>query len=348
VRGRLYRATALAAGVVLTGLATVSCGGGGSGSQADQPIFPGGCPAVSPPTGAGNNAVSRVPLKVIRQGPAAIALAPVCVAGQGPYAFVVDSGATTSSFDSQLAKTLHLASNGPTQTVTGANCTTSETPVSGPGWSVGNVALAPQTISTIDIPGFGLRDAPAGLLGSDVLSRFGAVQLDYQHQSLALPGPEAPAPAPDTNIHGQSSIPIPSGISLTSPATAVPLIVAQAEGETLALVPMRLRDQGPFNFILDTGSSVSSVDPQLASSIGLPQTGKPQRVSGIGCREEAKQVQSGSWSVGTVSLHPQPLQTVSVPGANDEINGLLGSDVLHGFGAVVIAYSTGTLLVAGH
>ncbi|HEX6477118.1 MAG TPA: aspartyl protease family protein, partial [Acidimicrobiales bacterium] len=243
-RKRLRWPSALAAGTLLAGLAIVSCGGGGSGSQANQPIFPGPCPAVSPPTGAGNQAVSRVPLQVIKQGSAAIVLAPVCIAGHGPYAFVVDSGATTSSFDSQLVKALHLRSNGPTQTVTGANCTTSETPVNGPSWSVGNVALAPQTISGIDIPGFGLRDAPSGLLGSDVLSRFGAIQLDYQHQSLALPGPEGPAPGPETNVHGPSSVPIPPAIGLSPPSTAVPLIVVQAEGETLALVPVRMRDQG--------------------------------------------------------------------------------------------------------
>jgi aspartyl protease len=333
---------------MLAGLGVVSCGGGGSRSQADPPIFPGGCPAVSQPAGSGSAAVSRVPIKVVRQGAAAIPLAPVCIAGHGPYAFVVDSGAGSSAFGSQLVKSLHLPSNGPTQTVTGANCTTNETPVSGPSWSVGSVALEAQTVSNIDIPGFGLRDAPAGLLGSDVLGRFGAIQLDYQHQSLALPGPEGPAPAPDTNVHGPSSVPIPPGISLASPSTTVPLIVVQAEGETLALVPMRIHDQGPFNFILDTGSSVSSVDPQLVSSIGLPHTGKHHRVSGIGCREEAQEVQSGSWSAEAVPLHPQPLETVSVPGANGGISGLLGSDVLHGFGAVVIAYSAGTLLVAAH
>jgi hypothetical protein len=334
--------------MTLIGLTVASCGGGGSGSQADQPIFPGGCPAVNQSAGGGSGAVSRVPIKVIKQGSAAIALAPVCVAGQGPYAFVVDSGAGSSAFGSQLVKSLHLPSNGPTQTVTGANCTTNETPVSGPSWSLGNVALAPQTVSNIDIPGFGLRDAPSGLLGSDVLGRFGAIQLDYEHQSLALPGPEGPAPGPDTNVHGPTSVPIPPGIGLASPSMTVPLIVAQAEGETLPLVPVRIRDQGPFNFILDTGSSVSSVDPQLVSSVGLPQTGKRQRVSGIGCREEAQEVQSGSWSAGTVPLHSQPLQTISVPGANGEINGLLGSDVLHGFGAAVIAYSAGTLVVAAH
>jgi len=343
---QLQRAGALATSVVLAGLTFASCGGAGSASDANQPIFPGRCPAVSQPA-AGAGAVSRVQLQVVKQGQAAIALAPVCVAGHGPYAFVVDSGATTSAFDTQLVKELHLATNGPGQTVSGANCTTQETPTAGPSWSVGTVPLAAQTVSSIDIPGFGLRASPAGLLGSDVLSRFGAVQLDYQHQSLALPGPEGPPPGPDTAVHGPSSVAVPPGVALAAPSTTVPLIVVHVEDETLALAPMQMRDRGPFNFILDTGSSVSSVDPQLVSSIGLQQTGKKHKVSGIGCREEAPQVQSGPWSLGTVTLHPQTLQSVSVPGASGEISGLLGSDVLHGFGAVVIAYSAGTLVVAG-
>jgi Aspartyl protease len=348
-RGRLRQAGALGSSVVIASLALASCGvgGGGSGSHADQPIFPGPCPAPSKPAGA-SGAVSRVQLQVVKGGAAAIALAPVCVAGHGPYAFVIDSGATTSAFDTQLVKVLHLSSNGPGQTVSGANCTTTETPTVGPSWSVGNVPLAAQTVSSIDIPGFGLRAEPAGLLGSDVLSRFGAVQLDYQHQSLTLPGPEGPPPGPGTNVHGPSSAALPPGIGLAAPSTTVPLLVLQVEAETVALIPMRFRDQGPFEFILDTGSSVSSVDPQLVSSIGLQQTGQHQKVSGIGCREEAQQVHSGPWSTGAVSLHPQALQSVSVPGASGEINGLLGSDVLHGFGAIVIAYTAGTLTVAGH
>jgi hypothetical protein len=289
-----------------------------------------------------------VPLKVVNQGRAAIALAPVCVAGHGPYAFVVDSGAGTSSFDTQLVKALHLSRNGPGQTVSGANCTTTETPTAGPNWAVGTVPLAPQTVSSIDIPGFGLRSGVAGLLGSDVLSRFGAIQLDFQHQSLTLPGPEGPSPGSGTDVHGQTSGALPPGIGLPPPSTVVPLIVLQVEGETLALAQTHFRDQGPFNFILDTGSSVSSVDPQLVKSVGLAQTGKHEKISGIGCREEAPQVQSGPWSVGTVSLHPQALQSVSVPGASGVIGGLLGSDVLHGFGAVVIAYSVGTLVITGH
>ncbi len=336
--------------MVVASSVVVACGGGGSGSgaEADQPVFPGPCPAVGQPAG-GSGAVSRIPLKVIKQGTAAIALAPVCVAGHGPYAFVVDSGAGTSAFDTQLVKALHLSRNGRGQTVSGANCTTTETPTAGPSWAVGSVPLAPQTVSSIDIPGFGgLRSSAAGLLGSDVLSRFGAIQLDYQHESLALPGPEGPPPGSGTNVHGQTSVDLPSGIGLGTPSTTIPLLVLQVEAETLALAPMQIRSQGPFNFILDTGSSVSSVDPQLVSSVGLSHTGKRENVSGIGCREEAQQVQSGPWSVGTVSLHPQTLQAVSVPGASGVIGGLLGSDVLHGFGAVVIAYSAGTLTVAGH
>jgi hypothetical protein len=213
---------------------------------------------------------------------------------------------------------------------------------------VGNVPLEPQTVSSIEIPGFGLRSGIAGLLGSDVLSRFGAIQLDFQHQSLTLPGPEGPSPGPGPAVHGQTSVALPPGIGLPAPSTVVPLLVLQVEGETVALVRMQFRDQGPFNFILDTGSSVSSVDPQLVSSIGLQSTGKHQRISGVGCREEAQQVRSGPWSLGTVSLRPQALQSVSVPGAGGVISGLLGNDVLHGFGTVVLAYSAGTLVVADH
>ena len=346
-RGRLERASALVAIVTLVGLAMSSCGGGGSTSAADEPVFPGRCPTVSQPA-SGNGAASRVQLKVLKQGTAAIALAPVCVAGHGPYPFVVDTGAGSSVFDSQLVKELHLAANGPAASTGAVNCNATQTPVSGPSWSLGSVPLAAQTINSIDIPGFGLRSSPAGLLGSDVLSRFGAVQLDYQHQSLALPGPEGPPPASDTNVHGPSSVAVPPGINLASPSRSVPLIVVQAEGETAAIVPMRIRGQGPFNFILDTGSAESSVDPHVVSSIGLPQTGKHKRAAGVGCTKEVPQVQSGPWSAGTVSLPSQNLlQSVPLPGVS-EINGLLGSDVLHGFGAVVIAYSGGSLLVAAH
>jgi hypothetical protein len=345
-KGRLgLRATALVAGVGLACTTIVSCGGGFQ-SDAEQAIFPGSCPPVQQT--AGNGAVSTVKIKVIQQGPAAIGLAPVCVAGHGPYAFVIDSGATTSTFDPQLVKELHLASNGPSETVSGANCTTKQTPVAGPNWAVGDVPLAPQTVSSIDIPGFGLRADPAGLLGSDVLSRFGAIQIDYQHQRLTVPVPEGPPPGPGPNVHGPSSVDIPSGISLPSPSSSVPLIVSEADNETLALVPVSMRDRGPFGFILDTGSSISSVDPGLVSSIGLKSTGKHQKVSGVGCEEEAPQVQSGPWSAGSVTLRPQPLQSVSVPGAEGQINGLLGSDVLQHFGAVVIAYSAGKLLVTSH
>jgi hypothetical protein len=336
----------LVASVTLAGMVIVSCGGGGSQSAAEEAIFPGSCPPVQQPSG--NGAVSTVKIKVIQQDAAAIALAPVCIAGHGPYAFVIDSGATTSTFDSQLVKELHLAANGPSETVSGANCTTKQMPVNGPSWTVGNVPLAAQTVASINIPGFGLRADPAGLLGSDVLSRFGAIQLDYRHQTLTVPVPEGPPPGPGPNVHGPSSVEVPTGIRLASPSTSVPLIVAQAADETLPLVPVSMQERGPFSFILDTGSSISSVDPGLVNSIGLKSTGKHQKISGIGCEEQAPQVQSGPWSAGSVTLHPQPLQSVSVPGSSDQINGLLGSDVLHGFGAVVIAYSAGRLFLSSH
>jgi hypothetical protein len=63
---------------------------------------------------------------------------------------------------------------------------------------------------------------------------------------------------------------------------------------------------------------------------------------GDGKRVTVPQVQSGPWSVGSVSLRPQPLNTLVVSGLTGDI---VGTDVLRSFGVVVIGYTAGTLLV---
>ena len=127
----------------------------------------------------------------------------VCIAGRGPYPFVLDSGVGESIIDRRLATQLQLAHHGSPSEFGGVGCTGSAQPVSMPLWSVAGVALAPQDVTAATLPDFGGAGQPVGLLGSDVMSRFGAVRLDFTAQTLTLGGPEGPVPpANAANVHG--------------------------------------------------------------------------------------------------------------------------------------------------
>ena len=49
-----------------------------------------------------------VPLQVMKQGKQVLALVPVKINGAGPYTFALDTGASRSLVDSQLAAKLHV------------------------------------------------------------------------------------------------------------------------------------------------------------------------------------------------------------------------------------------------
>jgi hypothetical protein len=54
-------------------------------------------------------------------------------------------------------------------------------------WRLGDVELAPARVALVDLPGPDQGPGLVGLLGSDVLSRFGCVVVDYANQQLELP-----------------------------------------------------------------------------------------------------------------------------------------------------------------
>jgi predicted aspartyl protease len=119
-------------------------------------------------------------LKAKRGG--TIALAPVMIHGH-KYLFVVDTGAEYSVIKTRVARSLHLKAFG------------TKIESRGVGTGVGrfvhvsNWALGPQSLP----PAIAVREnlllprKVAGLLGSDVLSRFGAVLIDYANGTLILP-----------------------------------------------------------------------------------------------------------------------------------------------------------------
>jgi predicted aspartyl protease len=259
---------------------------------------------------------------------------------------VVDTGATSSAIDSEVAQALRLPSAGRGTKASGVSCTATVHPVRIADWSIGSLQLRGQTVESSSIPNFGLHQAPAGLLGSDVLSRFGAVRIDYQHQRLILPGPEGPAPTIKGIVRGPTTVPTPASLLAGYPApTSIPMVVGYEADQVIAVAPVRFGRTATLAFVIDTGSSRSAISRQAAAQLGLRSQGKHQPVSGATCETTASIIKVASWSLGAKPLAGGTLLGVQIPAGEGGIEGLLGSDQLSRFGSVVIDYAGGRLLV---
>jgi hypothetical protein len=109
---------------------------------------------------------------------------------------------------------------------------------------------------------------------------------------------------------------------------------------TLELVPVSINGHGPYTFVLDTGSSISSVSKQLATTLKLPRTGTIARVSGVVTSTNVSLVLIRGWKVGQVTLAPEKIAMLSLSKTIGPVAGLLGSDELSRFGAVTLNFRT--------
>jgi hypothetical protein len=155
---------ALAAAVVLL----AGCGG----SSVSAPAKPLGRFAVA--------------LKVLKHGNQVIALVPVTINGHGPYTFALDTGASQSLVDSSVAKELRVKKTGASHPVAGITSVTTVKTIVVKNWRVGKVKLPATTVVEANLP-FGDADGGVqGLLGSDMLSSFDVVTIDYADGVLKL------------------------------------------------------------------------------------------------------------------------------------------------------------------
>jgi hypothetical protein len=192
----------------------VGCGTGASPSAGKAPS------SLNPPgarcsTSSGVSATpTSVPLRVERTGASVRVIVSMCVDGSGPFPFVLDTGAPSTVFDTHFLDHVPFGVDAPATILHQPGCTTEVMHVSVIRWSIGPVALATQSVSVVRMPGFGLSGQPMGLLGSDVLSRFGAVRIDYRAQLLTVAGPEdgssslgadpSPSLSPPVRLHPRS------------------------------------------------------------------------------------------------------------------------------------------------
>ena len=128
----------------------------------------------------------EIPIQVVKHGKQVIALVPVTIDGHGPFTFAVDTGASQSLVDSGVARQLDARATGNNHQVAGITNVTKVRTIRVEHWEVGKVRLPATTIVEANLP-FGSADGGVqGLLGSDMLSAFDVVTIDYGHELLRL------------------------------------------------------------------------------------------------------------------------------------------------------------------
>ena len=130
------------------------------------------------------HATSTVPLAILKaKDGETLALARVVVHGRS-FPFLIDTGSAKTLVDDALAKKLHLTTVGRPIKVTGVGCSEAARRVRLKNWSIGGQRL-PNIIATSSVIA-GANGHAFGLLGSDVLSHFGTISIDYAHGQLTL------------------------------------------------------------------------------------------------------------------------------------------------------------------
>jgi hypothetical protein len=307
-----------------------------------------------PPASAGcggstalGGGAERIPITVSTVAGQVAELVNVCIGDRGPYPFILDSGAGESIIDRRLATQLNLVHEGSQSEFAGVGCIGTAQPVAVTSWSVAGVALAPQPLTAATLPDFGGAGQPVGLLGSDVLSRFGAVRLDFTAQTLTFGGPQGPAThgnPPD--VHGPTGPPPAAVLTQGQVGTTVPLTVVLTPGDVSLNVRLRFGHRAAHTFVVDTGSSQSVVSNSVAKSAHLASTDLAQRQPTVCSIITTPLVRSGPWSIPGVQLYPQLLGAANFGAISaNGTAGLIGSDQLQRFGWVIFDYSGGRLVL---
>ncbi|WP_028990448.1 retropepsin-like aspartic protease [Thermithiobacillus tepidarius DSM 3134] len=106
-------------------------------------------------------------------------------------------------------------------------------------------------------------------------------------------------------------------------------------GETVILVPVYINDQGPFQFVLDTGATLTCVTEEVAKQLALPEmVGRIGVGAGVGMVGRIRLVKIDSLRLGSARAADLPacaLDLSQVQRMGVRVDGLLGLNFLRAF-----------------
>jgi hypothetical protein len=209
---------------------------------------------------------------------------------------------------------------------------------------VGDVAIAPQNMVTTSLSDWAGTSVD-GVLGSDVLGRFGAFELNLAKQTLTFPGPEGPPPTSNTLTVGKPGATPPAALLTGNSVVDVPMTIVGAPGTISAFTNVTVTGHGPYAFVVGTGSPFSAMSAATAFSLGIPDHGTGVAPGGIGCTASSVPVLAATpVGIGSYTQTLSTMRGVIIAGTKRAgISGMLGLDFLDVPGIVIVDYADANL-----
>lgn len=240
------------------------------------------------------------------------------VDAQGPFAFVVDSGADTSVLGSRVAQALKLPAGTPVL----LHAMTSSGRVD--RVRVGELGLGESVVRDMQLPVLREQDLGAdGLIGIDALVEQ-RLMMDFEKRVIAIEDTRKPSPRLDGEI----------------------VVIARRRRGQLILTQATVNGK-PVSAVIDTGSEITIGNPALRDRLlhrSNADRFKPVAVTGVtGVTMEMQIARVAELRVGPVILRNVPMAFAEVPpfalfGLSEEPALLLGTDFLEKFRRVALDF----------
>jgi predicted aspartyl protease len=199
-----------------------------------------------------------VDVEIQIEGSTNLVKVPVQVNGQGPFTFDMDTGASTTTLSDRLAKKLDIETYEDSRDdARGVGGSVSTRFAIIERMSIGNLVFENEEVYVLDLDtllgGCGIHD---GVLGHSTIKNC-TLSLSYQNRRLKMQTGHSPL-----NKTEQKHAWCP---------------FEYIEGSHLLQIPVKINNQGPFGFVIDTGAGSSVITPELADLLNL----KRQPINGI-------------------------------------------------------------------
>jgi predicted aspartyl protease len=177
-------------------------------------------------------------------------LVPVAVNDEGPFDFILDTGAGTSLLSTELAKKLDVKITGSKEGQSaGGKVSVSLARVD--SLAVGETRLPDIDVGVVDLSHVGKTIGAQidGDLGYNFIKHF-RITIDYRKLEIRFEDPK--------RVEQFGNVPL----------TEIPMRLANP-AKPLILVDVYANGRGPFQFAVDTGTSTSAITPELARELGV-------------------------------------------------------------------------------